>query len=223
MIAILFLALFFVSDKIIQFLVSRGQAEIFLNVYFLILAILMMFQTILVCTNIFYFSKDLELVLPLPITPVELLIAKFNTLICKLYISEIIFGIIPITMYGLLTNASTLFYLYELIVFAIFPIFLALIVSMIMMFVMKISKFIKNKDLFQIIMTLLLMVVLFAVEYKIMGSMITNEQQIETADEQQVLEKIMEFNDKIKESNQYFLVVNPCVPVSYTHLTLPTT
>lgn len=211
MIAILFLALFFVSDKIIQFLVSRGQAEIFLNVYFLILAILMMFQTILVCTNIFYFSKDLELVLPLPITPVELLIAKFNTLICKLYISEIIFGIIPITMYGLLTNASTLFYLYELIVFAIFPIFLALIVSMIMMFVMKISKFIKNKDLFQIIMTLLLMVVLFAVEYKIMGSMITNEQQIETADEQQVLEKIMEFNDKIKESNQYFLVVNPCV------------
>lgn len=211
MIAILFLALFFVSDKIIQFLVSRGQAEIFLNVYFLILAILMMFQTILVCTNIFYFSKDLELVLPLPITPVELLIAKFNTLICKLYISEIIFGIIPITMYGLLTNASTLFYLYELIVFAIFPIFLALIVSMIMMFVMKISKFIKNKDLFQIIMTLLLMVVLFAVEYKIMGSMITNEQQIETADEQQVLEKIMEFNDRIKESNRYFLVVNPCV------------
>ena len=91
MIAILFLALFFVSDKIIQFLVSRGQAEIFLNVYFLILAILIMFQTILVCTNIFYFSKDLELVLPLPITPVELLIAKFNTLICKLYISEIIF------------------------------------------------------------------------------------------------------------------------------------
>ena len=114
-------------------------------------------------------------------------------------------------MYGLLTNASTLFYLYELIVFAIFPIFLALIVSMIMMFVMKISKFIKNKDLFQIIMTLLLMVVLFAVEYKIMGSMITNEQQIETADEQQVLEKIMEFNDRIKESNRYFLVVNPCV------------
>lgn len=211
MIAILFLALFFLSENVINFLVKRGQAEIFLNIYFLILAILMMFQTILVCTNIFYFSKDLELVLPLPVTPVELLIAKFNTLICKLYISELIFGMIPITMYGLLTNASTLFYLYELIVFALFPIFLALIVSMIMMFVMKISKFIKNKDLFQVIMTLLLMVVLFAVEYKIMGSIITNEQQIETADEQQVLEKIMKFNDKIKESNQYFLVVNPCV------------
>lgn len=213
MIAILFLALFFVSEKVIQFLVTRGQEEIFLNIYFLILAILMMFQTVLVCTNVFYFSKDLELVLPLPVTPVELLIAKFNTLICKLYISELIFGMIPITMYGLLTKVSILFYLYELIAFALFPIFLALVISMVMMFVMKISKFIKNKDLFQVIMTLLLMVIIFAVEYKITGSILTNEQQIETIDEQQVLEKIMNFNDRIKESNKYFLVVNPCVQI----------
>lgn len=211
MIAILFLALFFVSEKVIQFLVARGQEEVFLNIYFLILAILMMFQTVLVCTNVFYFSKDLEFVLPLPIKPLELLIAKFSTLICKLYISELIFGIIPITMYGLLTNAFILFYLYELIAFALFPIFLALVISMVMMFVMKISKFIKNKDLFQVIMTLLLMVIIFAVEYKITGSILTNEQQIETIDEQQVLEKIMNFNDRIKESNKYFLVVNPCV------------
>ncbi|MGN1297314.1 MAG: hypothetical protein ACI4VH_02635 [Clostridia bacterium] len=211
MIAILFLALFFLSENVIDFLVKRGQEEIFLNIYFLILAILMMFQTVLVCTNIFYFSKDLEFVLPLPIKPVELLIAKFSTLICKLYISELIFGIIPITMYGLLTNASILFYLYELIAFTLFPIFLALVISMVMMFVMKISKFIKNKDLFQVIMTLLLMVIIFAVEYKITGSILTNEQQIETIDEQQVLEKIMNFNDRIKESNKYFLVVNPCV------------
>lgn len=211
MIAILFLALFFLSENVINFLVKRGQEEIFLNIYFLILAILMMFQTVLVCTNIFYFSKDLEFVLPLPIKPVELLIAKFSTLICKLYISELIFGIIPITMYGLLTNASILFYLYELIAFTLFPIFLALVISMVMMFVMKISKFIKNKDLFQVIMTLLLMAIIFAVEYKITGSILTNEQQIETIDEEQALEKIMDFNDRIKESNKYFLVVDPCV------------
>lgn len=211
MIAILFLALFFVSEKLIKFLVSKGQEEIFLNIYFLILAILMMFQTILVCTNIFYFSKDLEYVLPLPIKPVELLIAKFNTLICKLYISEAIFGIIPITMYGIFTDGSILFYLYELIIFALFPIFLALIVSMIMMFVMKISKFIKNKDLFQIIITLLLMAIIFGVEYKLIANIIINNQQIEAVQEEQVLEKIVEFNDRIKESNKYFLVINPSV------------
>ncbi len=211
MIAILFLALFFVSENVINFLVERGQEEIFLNIYFLILAILMIFQTVLVCTNIFYFSKDLEFVLPLPIKPIELLIAKFSTLICKLYISELIFGIIPITMYGMITNAWLLFYLYELIVFLLFPIFLALVVNMVMMFVMKTSKFIKNKDLFQIIITIFLMAIIFAVEYKIIGSILTNEQQIEMMDEKQVLEKIMQFNDRIRESNRYFLVVNPCV------------
>lgn len=213
MITILFFALLFISKEVIQFLVSRGQSEIFLNIYFLILAILMIFQTILVCTNIFYFSKDLEFVLPLPIKPVELLIAKFGTLLCKLYISEVIFGMIPITTYGLFTNVPISFYLYELLVFALFPIFLALVVSMIMMFVMKVSKFIKNKDLFQVIITLLLMVMLLAVEYNITASIISNEGQLEAINAEQILEKISRFNDKVKEANNYFLVINPCVQI----------
>ena len=47
--------------------------------------ILMAFQVALASTNIYYFSKDLELVLPLPIKSDELLIAKFNILILNLY------------------------------------------------------------------------------------------------------------------------------------------
>ena len=111
MLVILFLALLFVSNTIIKYLVSSGQPEIFLNIYFLMMAILMIFQTILVCTNVFYFSKDLEFVLPLPVSPIELLISKFGTLIFKLYISEIMFGLIPIFMYGIRTDASLLFFI----------------------------------------------------------------------------------------------------------------
>lgn len=213
MIAIILFALLFISDKIIKFLVTRGQAEIFLNIYFLVLAILIMFQTILVCTNVFYFSKDLEFILPLPIKPVELLISKFSTLICNIYISEIIFGVIPIAIYGIRTNSSVLFYIYALIVFILFPVFLSLIISMIMMFVMKISKFIKSKDLFQILMTFLLMLILLVIEYKVMGNIIVDSNQIEIEDENQALEKVIEFNDRIKESNKYFLVINPSVDI----------
>ena len=59
MILILFFALFFVSQEVIKFLKPRGLSEIFLNIYFLILSLLIMFQTVLVCTNVFYFSKDI--------------------------------------------------------------------------------------------------------------------------------------------------------------------
>ena len=213
LIIILFFALFYISDKIIRFLSSAGQPLIFLNVYFLILAILLIFQTILVCTNIFYFSKELEFILPFPIKPIELLIAKFATLLCSIYITEIIFSLIPMTMYGLITNASILFYMYMLVVFIIFPIFFALIVCIVMMFVMKISRFIKNKDLFQIIMTLVLMIFVIFVEYKLIGSIMQNTNQIENLSREQVIERINDFNNKIAESNKYFLVINPCVKI----------
>lgn len=213
MLAILFLAILFLSNNIIKYLVSSGQPEIFLNIYFLLMAILMIFQTILVCTNVFYFSKDLEFVLPLPISPVELLISKFGTIIFKLYISEIMFGGIPIFMYGIRTDASFLFFIYALIVFLLFPVFLALVVSMIMMFVMKISKFIKNKDMFQVIITFLLMGIVLLVEYKVMGNIIVNNSQIESVEDSQVLEEFMKFNNRIKESNKYFLVINPSVDI----------
>ena len=45
------------DNEIISKLRSIGQESIFLNIYFLILTVLIIFQTILVCTNIFYFSK----------------------------------------------------------------------------------------------------------------------------------------------------------------------
>lgn len=209
MIGILFMGILFISNSAIKYLVQRGQAESFINIYFLILSILVMFQTILVCTNIFYFSKDLEYILPLPIKPTELLISKFITLIYKIYITEVLFGGIPIIIYGIYTNASILFYIYTIIIFIIFPIFLALIISIIMMFIMKISRFIKNKDLFQIIITLMLISMLFFVEYKLLGNIFINNN--ENANQDQIIGKVAEFSNKIKESNKYFLVINPSI------------
>lgn len=211
MIFILIFTLFFISQKVIQYLVTRGQQEIFLNVYFMILSILVLFQTVLVCTNIFYFSKDLEIVLPLPIRPVELLISKFITLISKIYMSELIFGATPIIIYGIYTNASFLFYIYAVIIFMIFPVFLSLVISIIMMFVMKISRFIKNKDLFQIIITLLLIIVLCLIEYNVIGNIFIRQNELETVNEDQFLEKVMDFVNRIKDSNKYFLVSNPSI------------
>lgn len=214
LILIVSLALFYISNEIIKALVSSRYPEVFLSIYFLVLAIFIMFQTILVCTNIFYFSKDIELILPFPIKPVNLLIAKFNTLICTLYVSEAIFGIIPICIYGILTHSTLLFYIYAVLIFIFFPVFLALVLSIIMMFVMKISKFIKNKEIFQTIITLLLVTSIFIVEYNVINNIFIQNKEIEIVENNfQIADKLIEFNNKIETSNKLFLVINPAVKV----------
>lgn len=214
LILIVSLALFYISNEIIKALVSSGYPEVFLSIYFLVLAIFIMFQTILVCTNIFYFSKDIELILPFPIKPVNLLIAKFNTLICTLYVSEAIFGIIPICIYGILTHSTLLYYIYAVLIFIFFPVFLALVLSIIMMFVMKISKFIKNKEIFQTIITLLLVTSIFIVEYNVINNIFIQNKEIEIVENNfQIADKLIEFNNRIETSNKLFLVINPAVKV----------
>ena len=160
MISILTFAIFYISQEVIKFLIDKGLSEIFLNIYFFILAIFIIFQTSLVVINLFYFSKDLEYILPLPIKPTEILISKFISLMCMVYLFEVIFGIIPVTIYGIYSNSSLFYYFYEIIILIIFPIFLSASVSIIMMFVMKISKFVKNKDTFQIGVTFILVLIM---------------------------------------------------------------
>ena len=95
-------AITFLSYKIINWLDKSGQAILFLKVYFPIIATIFMFQAILICSNVFFFSKDLEYILPLPIKPIELLIAKFNNVISITYCMELIFLAMPLFMYGII-------------------------------------------------------------------------------------------------------------------------
>ena len=69
-------ALSYLSYMIVDELVKIGQPTLFLNFFFLIIMIIMIFQVILASTNVYFFSRDLEVLLPLPIKTEELLISK---------------------------------------------------------------------------------------------------------------------------------------------------
>ena len=155
MLIILMITISYLSYDIIKELVYINQTMIFLNIFFLLLMIIMIFQIILASTNVYFFSRDYEVLLPLPIKSEELLISKFNTILINLYFSELIFAVFPLIIYGILTNAGILYYFYLILILLIFPILSNLIVSLIMMIFMKLSKFIKNKDVFQILITLI--------------------------------------------------------------------
>lgn len=207
LIAISFLGITYISYQIITFLVDCGQPEIFLNLYFLVLVVLLLFQTILVCANIFFFSKDIEKVLPMPLTPVELLLAKFNTLLCMLYISEGILGLVPLTLYGLLSHAYFVFFIWEIIILAIFPILLAVTVSILMLFIMRFARFIRNKDVFQIVITVILIILVCVLESKALQGIFRIE------NDEQAIEQFSSLGQKAEEVGKYFLIVNPSISI----------
>lgn len=209
------LSLSFLSFKIINFLDARGIAELFLKIYFPILGTIFMFQAILICTNVFFFSKDLEYILPLPIKPVELLIAKFINVISITYGMELMFLAIPLFLYGMLVTKSIIYFFMMIIILLIFPIFLITIISLLMLFIMQLTKFIKNKDIFQIIVVLLLSLLISFAEGAILKSIFSeNIINIEINENNQIESAKLNneiFNNKLDKLNDYFVTINPCI------------
>ncbi len=213
LIAIVMITISYLSYEIIKILVASNQPTIFLNSLFLILNIIMIFQVILSSFNVYFFSKDIELVLPLPIKPEELLTAKFNTLLINLYFTEFIFAIFPLLIYGMETDAGLFYYFYLFAILLIFPILTNLIISIIMMFLIKLSKFVKNKDIFQVILTLFFIFILFFIEFKI-GNNIMNKTTNNMNIENEVITQVFSnFNEKLENISKGFLIINPTVKI----------
>lgn len=201
------------SYEIIKILVRINLSITFLNVFFLILNIIIIFQVVLVSTNIYFFSDDLKLILPLPIKPEDLIIAKFNTILINLYFIELIFAIFPLIIFGILTEVGIMYYVYLIIVLVIFPILINLIISIIMMFLIKLSKFIKNKDIFQIILTFLFILFVFIIQSMVMGTILNKLDGNLSIEDTQVVETINNFNGEMKNINRYFIEINSTVNI----------
>lgn len=116
-------------------------------------------------TSVFYFNKDSESLLPLPIKSSELLMSKFIASLISEYFILIMFIFPVIIGVGIGVNASLLYYLYSLIIFILMPIIPSIIMAIIIMLANKIFNFGKKKDLFMYVMTGLILIFSFAYSF----------------------------------------------------------
>ena len=206
---ILFFGITYLSSEIISYAVKIGKPQIFLNGFLLVLEILIIIRTIMVSMNVFYFSKDIENILHLPIKPIEILISKFSTILFMNYEFELIFALAPLFIYGIYTYSKITYFLNFIIVLIIFPLFATMIVSIIMIFLMKTIKLFKNKDLMQLIISFILIFALMFGANKAIEYMFNNSEFIEQ-NQEFVLNKI---NEKIIKINNYFYNINPSAEI----------
>ena len=160
----------FLSYGLITTLQQVQQEAMFIGVFLLGLALLTIIQSIISATNVFYFSRDLEYILPLPLKPREILISKLNVILITEYIVELLFAVVPIIIYGVLTAVGIQYYIISFLVLLIFPIIPLIISTIIIMIIMSFTKGAKNKDRFQLIVPILGIILAFAISFASTGS-----------------------------------------------------
>ena len=122
-----------------------NQEYTFINILLLMNFIILFGKSIFESLNALYFSKDLKILLRMPIKSKDIVNGKLINMILSEYQMETIMLAIPMIVYGFLTKAGELFYVYMLIILAILPIIPIVITSTIISIIMRFTNIIKNK------------------------------------------------------------------------------
>lgn len=193
----------FLSYGLISTLKQANQESMFIGIFLLGLALLTIIQSIISSTNVFYFSKDIEYILPLPLKPKEILISKLNVILITEYIMEIIFAVTPITTYGIITLQGPMFYIISLLVLIVFPIIPILIATFIIMIIMSFSKRFKNKDRFRLIAPLIGIILAVIMSFSLSGT--TNYS------EEDLLNSLKQANSMVEMVSDNLPIIKPAI------------
>jgi len=139
----------FLSKEFIGVLQEINQTELFITLVLLLTLGIGLFQSILSALNILYFSKDIEFLLPLPISSIKIVFAKLNVMIISEYIMEVLTFAIPFIVYGIVVSVEPLFYIMAVIIFFLLPIIPTLLGVIVTVILMTFTNIFKNKDVVQ--------------------------------------------------------------------------
>lgn len=154
----------YISYYSIKSLIQINQPAIFLNLAFLMMLGFGIMQTVITSLNLLFFSKDLDFLLPLPITPIKIVISKFNCLVISQYIMSALLILPGIIIYGYLLKLNFGFYIISACGLLLFPLIPVAIISGIVTIIMKFTKIVKNKDVVQYLTILLTIFLIIAVQ-----------------------------------------------------------
>jgi ABC-2 type transport system permease protein len=143
--------LHFLTIDAVALLAPYQQTGVVIALLFNSLALMIFFFGIFLIPAVFYFSRDIETLLALPLKPVDIIISKFVVTLIYEYLTLALFFIPIISGYARAVRPDALFYLFIVIVFLILPIIPLILAGLIIMLIMWLIPFAKNRDFFNMI------------------------------------------------------------------------
>ena len=168
----------FLGYNLLDGLIAIHQETVFVGMILFMIFGLAIIQTIFSSINILYFTKDSEYLLPLPLKPYQIILARTNVMLIAEYLIIFLVGFIPLIMYGILTGAGIVYYITTIFAVVLIPILPVLLISIIVMFIMSFARLTKNRNRFQLFVTLLVFAIIIALSISTSGMKqdLTNEE-----------------------------------------------
>ncbi len=159
--ASLLLVLFAAGDHIMEIYnhaIKLGLEEQLLSqVFMIMISFSLIFGSAHIFT-LFYFSKDIEILLPLPLKPIHILSSRMLIILAGQYVFYLIGMSASMILYGVKHQPDFLFYLNGLLLFLILPIPPLVLISLFCFFIMRFVNMSKYKGLVHITASVMMLI-----------------------------------------------------------------
>ncbi len=162
----------FLIRELVLALLPIQQEGLVIGLLFSASGAMIFFFGIFLVPSVFYFSKDIETLLSLPLKPYEILTSKLLVAIVYEYITEAILFTVVLAAYLPLVQPSLMFYVYLILIFIFLPIVPLILDALIIMLIMMFLPFAKNKDFFNYLSGFLALAFAIGINVLIQGQMV---------------------------------------------------
>lgn len=188
----------FLSVELINSLKTVNQTGVFLSLCLIISVMVSLIRSVISSLQLLYFSKDIEYLLPLPISPFKIVLAKFNVIIISSYVLEIFTLAIPFIIYGIYMMQEPVFFVMTAIVFLFLPIIPTILSALISVILMRFTNIFKNKDIVQYVTVIMAFALVIAMQFFMMN----NQEMTEFM----FANKLLEVDGVAKEISNYVII-----------------
>lgn len=160
-----------------------GQTEVILALAALFSSLLVLIFGFTYLLSVFYFSRDLSLLVPLPLKPGDILGAKFTLVLFYNYLTITPFYLPALWVYGVNSGAGPLYWIGGAVIFLLLPVIPMVIASVFILPLMGLTNLSRRRDTLRLIGLFVFLVSVFVLNYFLTG--------IPAGEEVQFMERVL--------------------------------
>lgn len=191
------------------------QSAVFLSLGFMATTMVIIVFGIMQIIGEFYFSKNVEELLPLPLSAEKIILAKFGVVLFPNYIFTA-FAFLPVLIiYGLGQSMGLIYILLSALVFLCLPIIPLALITGVIMLVMK-GRARGRKDVIQIVFSFILLIGIFAFQFSLSSQLAG----LEGMELQNFLKDVLQNNQVFLNNLSYIMPTTILVRLSLNQISL---
>lgn len=130
---------------------STGQAHLLLTLALTAGQLVCLMFGIFYVISAFYFSKDLPVLVPLPIRPGEIVLSKFIGILAGEYLTVLPVVLPALVIYGVLSHVSWTYVPFALLIVLLLPVIPLVVSSLFSMLLMRATNMRRNRDVWRVL------------------------------------------------------------------------